>query len=79
MLFALCPFCGFAFPLERRPIGLSVFLFDASLGASRGFLCFFCVPLWIWEDPAFFGLVIGSCWLLSLSAVASPPLAVGPV
>jgi len=28
---------------------------------------------------SFFGLVFGFCWLLSLSAVASPPPAVGPV
>ena len=76
---ALCPFCGFAFPLGRRPIGLLVSLFDASVGASHWFLCFFCVPPWIWEGPAFFAFVFGSCWLLFPSAVASPPPAVGPV
>ena len=75
----LCPFCGFAFPLGLRPFGLLVFLSFASVCVSLGFRCSCCAPLWVWEGPAFSGLVIGSCWLPSLSVVPSPPPAVGPV
>ena len=76
MLFAAhCPFCGFAFPLGRRPIGLSVFLFVASVGASHGLLCFFCVPPWMWEGPAFFDLVFGSvCCCLPSPRRSLPPV-----
>ena len=75
----LCPLCGFAFPVGLRPFGLLVFLSVASVCASLGFRCFCCAPLWVWEGPAFSGLVIGTCWLPSLSVVTSPPAAVGPV
>ena len=70
---AHCPLCVFAFPLGRRPIVAAVLLFDASVCASLGFLCFSCVPPWLRKGPAFLGSLFGSCWFLSLFGVASPP------
>ena len=75
----LCPFCGFAFPLGLRPFGLLGSLSLASVCVSLVFRCFCCAPSWVWEGPAFSGLVIGSCWLPSLSVVTSPSPSVGPV
>ena len=57
----LCPFCGFSFPVEFRSTGLSVFLSDASVCASLGFLCFCCAPLCVWVGSAVLVLLF---WLV---------------
>ena len=65
--------------MEFRSTGLSVFLSDASVCASLGFLCFCCAPLCVWVGSAVLVSLFGSYWHPSLSVVASLPSAVDPV
>ena len=70
---ALCPFCGFAFPLRRRSVGLLVSLFDASVGASRCFSVSVALLSGFGWAPLF---LLPCCLSLvgsSLSVVAFPP------
>ena len=74
-----CPLCGFASPVGLRPFGLLFFLSVASVLRLLVFAVSVVLLFGFGRALLFSRLVIGTCWLLSLSVVSSPPPAVGPV
>ena len=63
----------FCVPFGASPFGFFGFLSVVSVCVSLVFCCFCCAPSWVWEGPAFSGLVFGSCWFPSLLLPPLPP------